>query len=258
MKIVLLGSGNVASHLGPILKKKGHKISQLFSHTSSNGIILSKKLKCTFTTNSDQIDPTADLYIVALKDDILASFIKKLLFIPKLIVHTSGSMGIDVFPKKFKSTGVLYPLQSLSKNRKIKPGNIPYCIEGNNPKASNSIRKLALSISSKVYVFNSEERKVIHLAAVFANNFSNYLFILAENILKKKNIPFKILAPLITETAQKALNGAPEKMQTGPAKRGDKDITNKHAELLRYNKEAQKIYRQLSKSITEYYQVPIQ
>jgi predicted short-subunit dehydrogenase-like oxidoreductase (DUF2520 family) len=258
MKIVLLGSGNVASHLGPILQRKGHKIIQLFSHTRKNGFPLSKKLKCSFTTTPAQINPSADLYIVALKDDIIASFVKKLNFIPKLIVHTSGSIGLEVFPKKFKSSGVLYPLQTLSKNTEVKPDNIPYCIEGNSGKSLNSIRKLANSISSQVYVFNSDQRKVIHLAAVFANNFSNYLFILADNILKKKNIPFKILAPLITETAQKVLNEKPEKIQTGPAKRGDKIVMNKHTDLLNSNKEAQKIYKLLSKSIAKYYKVPVQ
>jgi predicted short-subunit dehydrogenase-like oxidoreductase (DUF2520 family) len=165
---------------------------------------------------------------------------------------------MEVFPKKFKASGVLYPLQTLSKNRQIKPDNIPYCIEGNNKLVTNSIRKLALSISGQVYEFNSDQRKVIHLAAVFANNFSNYLFILADNILKKKNIPFKILAPLITETAQKVLYEKPEKMQTGPARRGDKIVMNKHADLLKSNKEAKKIYKQLSKSIAEYYKVPVQ
>ena len=254
MKIVLIGTGNVAFHLGPVLKRKGNKIIQLYGRSEKNCLTLAKKLKCSFTTNYSKILPDADLYIVALRDEAIAPFLKNLNFIPAFIVHTSGAVGLDVFPQKMKNTGVIYPLQTFSKSSNKDPETIPFCIEGSNQKSLMILKKLSSTLSKKVFKINSKNRAQIHLAAVFANNFSNYLFVLAEKILNKNKIPFEILKPLILETAQKVQTNTPGKMQTGPAVRGDVTVIKKHLKLLKNFPQMMEIYKLLNKSIEKEHQ----
>ena len=253
MKIILIGTGNVAFHLGQALKRKGHKIIQLFGRSEKNCLTLAKILKCQHTTDPMKILPDADLYIIALRDEAIAPFLKNLIFIPTLIVHTSGSIGLDVFPLKMKNTGVIYPLQTFSKSSYKDPEKIPFCIEGSNQKSLMILKKLSSTLSKIVYNINSKKRAQIHLAAVFANNFSNYLFVLAEKILNKNKIPFEIIKPLILETAQKVQTNTPGKMQTGPAVRGDVTIIKKHLELLKNFPQMMEIYKLLNKSIEKEY-----
>ncbi len=253
MNIVLIGAGNVASYLGPFLKKKGHKIIQLYSRSKKNGEPLAKKLKCNHTTNTSKILPDADIYIIALRDEAISSFLSDIKFIPRLIVHTSGSVGLNVFPDNMKNKGVIYPIQTFSKSSKKDPEIIPYCIEGSNKKSLLVIRKLTNSLSSLVYKLNSKERAQIHLTAVFVNNFTNYLFVLANKILLKNKISFDILKPLILETAQKVMFNEPKKMQTGPAVRGDAAVIENHLKILNDFPEMKDIYKLLSKSIEKEY-----
>ena len=253
MKIVLFGAGNVAYHLGPLLKKKGHKILQVYSPTSKFGKTLARKLRCEPIHTISAISKDADVYILALKDDAIENFVNKLPFIPKLIVHTSGSIGMNVFPKRIKNTGAFYPLQTFSKNSKITPKQIPFCIEGSNKKSSANIRKLAKSISPMVYEINSEKRRIIHVAAVFSNNFTNYLFSLSEKILGENNIKFEILLPLIHETINKISKEKPKKVQSGPARRNDKAVIKKHMQLLNSDPVMKNIYALLTNNIMREY-----
>lgn len=253
MKIILIGTGNVAFHLGQALKRKGHKIIQLYGRSEKNCLTLAKILKCQHTTDPMKIFPDADLYIIALRDEAIAPFLKNLIFTPAFIVHTSGSVGLDVFPVKMKNTGVIYPLQTFSKSSNKDPKTIPFCIEGSNQKSLMILKKLSSTLSKIVFNINSKKRAQIHLAAVFANNFSNYLFVLAEKILNKNKIPFEIIKPLILETAQKVQTNTPGKMQTGPAVRGDVTIIKKHLELLKNFPQMMEIYKLLNKSIEKEY-----
>lgn len=253
MKIVLIGAGNVAVHLGPELNRKGNKIVQIFSRSASSANSLAKKLKCRSTTDPKKIISDADFYIVALRDEAIASFLSKLSFTPQLIVHTSGSVGIEAFPNSMKNSGVLYPLQTFTKSIRHKPESFPICIEARNNKSLIAIRKISKSISPAVYEFNSQERTVIHLAAVFVNNFTNHLFTLAGKLLEKENISFDILRPLIMETALKVMDNLPENVQTGPARRGDATTILKHERLLKKFPDIKVIYRELSKSIENEY-----
>jgi len=249
MKIVLIGAGNVSSHLGPLLKSKGHEIIQVFSRSKKSGQSLAKKLNCQHTVHPHHIQPNGDIYIVALRDEAIAPFLKMISFVPKLIVHTSGSISIKVFPKKMFQCGVMYPLQTFSKSHKVTPEKIPFCIEGNNESSLKKISSLAKTISQSVLVVDSANREYIHLSAVLVNNFSNYLFVMASKILKEKNIPFKILYPLILETVLKVRTDNPIDMQTGPARRGDAVIISKHLKLLKDYPELKKIYKLLSENI---------
>ncbi len=249
MKIVLIGAGNVSFHLGPLFRKKGHEIVQVFSRSEKSGKELAKKLGCKYVTEVPAIAQGADIYVVALRDEAIVPFLKAMTFIPRLIVHTSGSISIKVFPKRMTHCGVMYPLQTFSKSHRKTPEKIPFCVEGSSEIALKRIRSLAKSVSRSVHDISSPEREFIHLSAVFVNNFSNYLFVQASKILREKNIPFNLLRPLIEETALKVQSDEPSDMQTGPARRGDAVIISKHLKLLKEHPELKKIYRLFSENI---------
>jgi predicted short-subunit dehydrogenase-like oxidoreductase (DUF2520 family) len=252
MRIVLIGAGNVANQLGSLIEKGGHEIIQLYNRSKPAGVKLSKKLNCPFTSSIPSINGTADLYIVSIKDDVIGEFCAKLLFRPRLIVHTSGSCGIDVFPKSF-NCGVLYPVQTFSKNLSRTPEKIPFCIEAGNETALKTIKLLVKSINQPCYEIDSVKREKIHLAAVMVNNFTNHLFTLSEHYLEQENLPFGILMPLIKETTEKLQHSRPDKIQTGPAMRGDTAIIKKHLQLLDKHAELKKLYELFTKSIVNTY-----
>lgn len=248
MKVVLIGAGNVAHHLGSLISKSGHEITQIVNRSRPGGIKLAKILKTEFTNSIRDIDESADIYILALKDDVIAEFCTRLPFSPKLIVHTSGTCSIDVFPSTF-NCGVIYPVQTFSKSIKRIPTKIPFCIEARKKSSLDTIRKFVRTLSDTCYVKTSAERERIHLAAVFVNNFTNHLFTLSENYLAAEHLSFDILRPLIMETALKVQNELPSEVQTGPARRGDKTVLREHFRLLEKHPEMKKIYGLLTKSI---------
>lgn len=250
MKIVLIGSGNVATHLGKALKKAGHNILQVYSRSETSAKTLAKKLSCSFTSDIKSISKKSDIYIVALRDEAIKSFLQKFSSTEKIIVHTSGSVSLKAFGEKFKNCGVLYPVQTFSIKHPVNFKNIPVCIEASNENAKK-ITSLTKTISRKIYSINSEQRKKIHLAAVFANNFSNHLFAIAEDILSDEKISFEILRPLILETARKIQKHSPLEMQTGPAKRGDVSVIEEHLKMLDNKKQFKEIYKLISDSISE-------
>ena len=249
MKIVLIGAGNVASHLGPALKKAGHEIVQVYSRTLPAAEELARLLKCKYTSRSGEIDPAADVYLLSIPDHSIKSFLRSFPVRNRLVVHTSGSTGIGVFGKRFSHCGVLYPLQTFSRGRIIQFKTVPLLIEGKDRASQKSLRLLAESISGYVFEMSSAERKQVHLAAVISNNFTNHLFVEAEKILAKNNIPFLLLHPLIQETVSKAFQLSPENAQTGPAKRGDRETIQEHLRLLKKNPEMERIYRVMSAAI---------
>ena len=253
MRIVLIGAGNVATHLGLALKKAGHTVVEVHSRTEESAKKLARILKAYPNTDPDLITRTADLYILSVPDHSIAPFLKKFPVSGKVVVHTSGSTGIGVFGKRFRQCGVLYPLQTFSRERKINFKTVPLLIEGSDPKTRATMRNLAVSISGFVFEMDSAERKTVHLSAVIANNFTNHLFAQAEKILAKKDIPFSLLGPLVLETVNKAILLSPAGAQTGPAKRGDSLVIEEHLKMLRNNKRMQKIYMLLSESIGEEY-----
>jgi predicted short-subunit dehydrogenase-like oxidoreductase (DUF2520 family) len=251
MKIVLIGAGNVATHLGVALKKAKHEILQVYSRSESSSRELSKKLKSKNTTEVKSIFTSADLYIISISDHAIKDFLKSLPVKNKIIIHTSGSVAMKIFGKKFANHGVIYPLQTFSKERNIKFNEVPLLIEGNNAATLSAIVSLARSVSPYVFEMSSVDRKTVHLAAVIANNFSNHLFVQAEKILMKKNIPFPLLGPLMHETVIKAIKVSPRVAQTGPAKRGDTRIIEEHLEMLKKEPALQKIYKLLSECIEQ-------
>ncbi len=251
MKIVFIGSGNVATQLGLALKAANHRILQVYGRSESGAKSLARKLSASYVLDLKKISGEADIYIVAVSDSAIKEVINKIRITDTVILHTSGSVPISVFEKKFKNFGVLYPVQTFSANHALDFKTVPVCIEANNTLTEKKIRALAKSLTKKIHLLDSRQRKRVHLSAVFANNFSNHLFTLAERILEKENISFDLLRPLILETAMKVQKNPPSEMQTGPAKRGDTAVIREHLKMLGDKKEFRAIYRLISKSIEE-------
>ncbi len=249
-KIVLIGAGNVATQLGLALIKAKHKILQVVSLHPSSAEELATKLKCKFTTYPEKINLSADIYIIAVNDKAIEKVVRNLKLENQIIVHTSGTTNIKALQNTSDNFGVFYPLQTFSKEREIDFSTIPILLETSNQKTYEVLKSIAKSITNgEVIVADSKERMKIHLAAVFANNFTNHLYGIARNIISKDNFDFDMFGPLIEETIRKIENDSPEDMQTGPAVRGDKKTMNAHLKLLSKNKDYQTIYKLLSKSI---------
>jgi len=243
--IALIGSGNVATHLGISLVNKGYTITQVWSKKLENAVILAKKLNSTATNYLKNIKK-ADLFIVAVKDDSLESIIGQLNV--NNIVHTSGSIGLEVFDNKFENYGVFYPLQTFNKDIILEFQTTPICIEANNEMFNNKLLDIGDNLSKKAIIMSSEQRKQLHIAAIFACNFTNHMFTIADTILTKSNIDFRLLLPIIKQTVIKINNNKPLEVQTGPAKRLDKKIIQSHIDNLT-DKKTKEIYKLISESI---------
>lgn len=249
MKIVLLGSGNVATHFALALKEKDEEIVQIYSQNLNHAKFLADGIPCESIHDLKAIKTDADLYIIAVKDDAIESIADHLKAVNGLVVHTSGTTDIQVLSSKVKHAGVLYPLQTFSKTKKVSFEDIPLCIEAANESDLNILQNLASKLSQKVHYLDGEKRKVLHLSAVFACNFTNHLYALAHQLLQQNNLDFEIIRPLIKETADKVMMNLPENVQTGPAARGDETTLNKHFSMLNNMPELQHIYQTLSESI---------
>jgi predicted short-subunit dehydrogenase-like oxidoreductase (DUF2520 family) len=249
--IVLVGAGNVATNLGIALKKQGHSIIQVFSRTTESARKLSAELDTTFITKLSELDYSADIYLFCLKDDVLLDAMKQTSFTDQILVHTSGSLPLSIFKDFGFHYGVFYPVVTFSKDRNLDLTNVPFCIEGSTAYAENILLNLALELSKKVQSVDSEKRKIIHLAAVFACNFTNHMYLIADKLLRENGLDFDLLKPLIQETAQKIMEMDPDAAQTGPARRGDNQILEDHLQLLKDLPLIQKIYTFVSESIAE-------
>lgn len=247
-KVVFIGAGNVATHLAIELQKKQFDVVQIYSRTYNSASKLASLLKTKATDKIEEITPDADLYIFSVKDAILSELILRLPTNNALWLHTAGSIPIDVFEKKVSRYGVIYPFQTFSKTRFVNFKSVPLFIEGSDKIEENNIIRIANKISQKVYPLSSEKRKYVHLSGVFACNFTNYMYALAENILSKENIPFEFLLPLIDETASKIHAMNPKEAQTGPAVRYDINVIEKHLKLIE-DPNIRELYELISKNI---------
>lgn len=249
MNIVLLGSGNVATQLGRAFKLANQTIVQVWSPTFENAAELADSLAAEALANLDDLDHTADLYIISVKDDAIRDVAASLKIADKLMVHTSGTTGLDILEGTSTKIGVLYPLQTFTKARAVDFRSVPIAIEGNSDEVVETIRAIADRISEKVTVLSSEQRRALHIAAVFACNFTNHLFTIASDILKEQNLDFNLLRPLIAETAEKIRLNEPSSVQTGPAVRNDKLTIDAHLKMLEEKPALREIYQKLSQDI---------
>jgi len=251
------GAGRVASSLCLGFYNAGIRIGKVVANTDRSSRSLAGKCNAEWGKKAE-FDNGSDIIIAAVPDDIL----QEVLFEIKcpddsIIAHTAGSFGLDILPAHIKRKGVLYPLQTFTSGRKISFGNLPFFIEASDPDTRQSLTYLAEILGGKVHYTDSEHRKFIHLAAVFACNFTNHMLTIGKEISLKAGLGFKILEPLILETIAKALDLSPENSQTGPAMRKDHITIKKHLELLSFSPEFQDIYRSITKSITEFHKTRI-
>lgn len=240
---VLIGYGNVGQHLHKaFLKSKEIKVLQVCSPS----VVQGSKGKTQFINELKEVT-IADVYIFAVSDDLIKELSLKLPVHNMLLVHTSGTVAMDTLGGANRK-GVFYPLQSFSADAKIDFKNIPICVEAQNEKDLTLLKKMGKAISKKVVVISSEDRKRLHLAAVWVNNFSNHMYHWAYDYLKDHHLAFELVKPLIMETANKVQKLTPKEAQTGPAKRNDISTLASHLALLEDSTDKE-IYKLLTNSI---------
>ncbi|MCF8244432.1 MAG: DUF2520 domain-containing protein [Saprospiraceae bacterium] len=253
MKIVLIGAGNVATHLGRKLVEVGEEVVQVFSRSLPKAAALATELGARPVDDLYGVTAKADLYIIAVHDDAIGEVLKKIedFVLDKLVVHTSGSTPAKVFETvpELNRTGVFYPLQTFTKERQLDFSEVPICIQASQDADLLVLEELASKISSNVYKITDAQRAWLHVSAVFVNNFTNHLFNIGNSCLGKKQLPFEMLMPLIRETVAKLEDGSPKDMQTGPAVRKDIKTIERHLTLLNGRGDLQEIYRVLTKHI---------
>lgn len=249
LKVILIGTGNISRFLFDVLNV--HPSVELVQVVGRNKQALEYFAKTTPVSRNFENLMDADVYILAISDDVISEVARQLEIKKGMLVHTAGSVSVEALPVELRR-GVLYPLQSLSGSIPEKIQEIPLCIEASNEEDYQLLEKLAYCISSRVERINSEERRQLHLAAVFANNFSNHMFYLASEICKDQEVPFDLLRPLIRESCNKIMKLTPYEAQTGPARRGDQVTIDEHLDMLKKSG-LQKIYSTLSESIQSTY-----
>lgn len=251
MKITLIGAGNLATNLGKSLHAAGHDFIQVYSRTMEHASELAAILGGSPTDNIDNIKDTSDVYIFSVKDSALVNLIPRICKdkANKVFLHTAGSMPMDVFEGMALHYGVFYPMQTFSKEREVDFSVIPCFIEANDKFAKEILQVLTSGISEHIFELSSEDRKYLHLSAVFACNFVNHCYDISARILQKCNIPFDVMLPLIDETAKKVHDISPADAQTGPAVRYDENVIRAQSAMLKNNPLIKDVYERLSLSI---------
>ena len=248
MKVVIIGSGNTATVLGRRIAHAEHEIIEVVSKNETNAKILADELQCDYSNSFTNISDQADFYIIAVSDNALADLIKEFSLQNKLVVHTAGSVSKNILQSVTKNYGVLYPLQTLRKEIKT-DFEIPFLIDGNSEDVLTIISDFARTISDNVQIADDNTRLKLHVAGTIVNNFSNHLFTLIQEYCNQQKIEFRLLMPLIEETAIRAEQFPPSQIQTGPAIRRDMQTIQNHLLLLENFPELKKIYELFTESI---------
>lgn len=247
------GAGRVAGALCREMFNSGFKILQVVSENESNGRPLAESCKASWSSELVFQDKN-DIIIVAVPDHRLKDVLSQIkCSSDTIIIHTAGSYGLEIFSQSIKKSGVFYPLQTFSKDRNIRFKDLPILLESSENDVSRKMKNLVESIGAKAYFVDNERRRKVHLAAVFVNNFTNYMLIAGKELINDTGLSFQIFEPLIEETLNKALEDGPEASQTGPAVRNDQNTIEKHIELLSFCPDLQSIYKEITDSIIQRY-----
>jgi predicted short-subunit dehydrogenase-like oxidoreductase (DUF2520 family) len=248
MKIIIIGAGNVATQLALAFRKAGHTIVQIFNRSGESGEQLAKTVGASFTADAKQL-LEADIYLIAVKDDAIADVASQLKLGNKVVAHTSGTKTKELLSFSSSNYGIFYPLQTMTKLSKVDFAGVPLLIEGSNAETLHVLEELAVTISEEIHHVNEEQRQWIHVAAVFANNFSNHMLAVSQKLLEQHGLDFKILQPLILKSMENLKQYSPAQLQTGPAARKDKLTIKRHLELLESDKKLQNLYKVITESI---------
>lgn len=254
LSIVILGSGNIAAHIAQALVSTDVVVKQIYSRNVSTGTKISNAINVDFTNDINKICKTADMYLFAMPPKATLENIEKLnLDNNKILVHTDGSQNIDVFSNKTANYGVFYPFQTFSANIKLDFSKTPIFIQASNATTKSMLIYLAMQCACNYYEIDDKQRIALHIAGVFASNFTNHCVNIAQDILNEHNIDEKLLFPLIEQNFNKILTNGSYHSQTGPARRGDVETINKHLQILKTNKTYFNIYENMSNSINKLY-----
>ncbi len=253
-KIAILGAGNVAWHLASALEDAGHEITEIYARDLDKANQITERLYSTESTDDlDFSESKAEIFILAVKDSAIPELADEVI-LPDggILVHTSGTMPLDILGYSSASyTGILYPLQSFTKGRKIDFEEVPFLLEAGDEETLQKLKKLAKSLSPLTYTVRSKDRKGVHVAAVFASNFTNHMIRIAEEIMRRQDLDFEMLKPLIIETISKSLQIGAKNAQTGPAIREDYETLEDHHQFLNYNESLAEIYKLISQDIID-------
>ena len=253
MKVVLVGSGNVATVMGKVIHNAGHEIVQVLSRNENHAKALAQIFKCSSGSFKSTTYKDADLYLLAITDTALYHLDQYVQLANKLVVHTAGSVSKEVLKNISSNYGIIYPLQSLIKDAEEIP-EIPLLVDGSSPEITNVIIEFSKTLSNNVAVADDKERLKFHVAAVLVNNFTNHLFAMGDEFCKKENIAFEKLFPLIDETIRRVKIHTPQSVQTGPAIREDIYTLGKHLQILSSHPDLKYLYLKLSESILKLHQ----
>lgn len=257
MDVSFIGSGNLAWHLAPALDNAGYVVREVYSQNPKHAAALTERLyQAEVKASLDFSTSRSNLFVICVSDSAIRDVVTEII-LPEdsILVHTSGSMPLSLLDLAASSaTGVIYPLQTFSKHKKVEFRNVPFFIESNDPETEILLMGIAKALSVNVRKITSDERQALHVAAVFASNFSNYMLTLSKDILQENSMDFDLVKPLIQETIQKVLTIGPELAQTGPAMRGDLETLDQHLEALKDKEHLLSVYKLLSQQIIDRYQ----
>jgi predicted short-subunit dehydrogenase-like oxidoreductase (DUF2520 family) len=257
LNVSFIGSGNLAWHLAPALDNTDFAVKEVFSLTRKNAIALADRLyQAEVRATLDFSNSSSRIFIIAVSDDSITEIAQRIqLPSNAILVHTSGSQPLSVLGyAPTPNIGVLYPLQTFSKQQKVDFKEVPFFIESDDADTEKVLMTMAKAISKKVYKAKSEQRKAMHVAAVFASNFTNHMISIASEVLEQHKLSIDLLKPLIAETINKSLSIGAEKAQTGPARRGDLEVLDNHVAFLADDEKVQEIYRVISQHIIDRYE----
>ncbi len=253
-KIAILGAGNVAWHLAPALEDAGHEITEVYARDLEKAKQITERVYSAEPKNElDFSESKAQIFILAVKDSAIPEVADEVI-LPEgsILVHTSGTIPLDILGYSSASyTGIFYPLQSFTKGRKIELDEVPFLLEAEDEETLQKLKKMAKSLSPLTYVVRSKDRKGVHVAAVFASNFTNHMIRIAEEVMRRQGADFEMLKPLIIETISKSLQLGAKNAQTGPAIREDYETLEDHHQFLSYNNSIAEIYRLISQDIID-------
>ncbi len=251
--IVILGAGNVGTHLGKAFHEAGIPVVQVYNRTLGPANSLAELLGCACTDNMEDLTGKASLYVIAVTDDAIRDVAARFPFRDRLLVHTSGTTNMHVLKSGSSQYGVFYPLQTFSEEIPVDFSRVPLCLEASDNPCKDLLENIAGKLTEKVIWIDSEKRRFIHVAAVFACNFVNHMYHLAEEILRDHDLPFELLHPLIEETARKAMMDNPGNVQTGPARRNNQEVIRAHLDMLSAMPACKELYVHISEDIRRKY-----
>ncbi|MCM0042672.1 MAG: DUF2520 domain-containing protein [Algoriphagus sp.] len=254
LKIAILGAGNLAWNLAPALEDAGHEITEVYARDLRKAKEITERIyTATPKDDLDLSESSAELFILAIKDEAISEVADQVI-LPEgsVLVHTSGAIPMEVLSQSSASyVGVFYPLQSFTKGKKVDFEEVPFLLESEDEGSLQLLKKVAKSLSQLVYILRGKDRQAVHVAAVFASNFTNHMLRIAEEILHRQGLDRELLKPLIIESISKSLELGAKKAQTGPAIREDYETLEAHHHFLGYNEQLAEIYRLISQDIID-------